>query len=64
MSQMKTRTMMVAKIVTALLGVAFNFAGAYWYGTPGIVIANILFSISFFLWMIVLAKSEGVEKCF
>ncbi len=64
MSQMKTRAMMAAKIVTALLGVAFNFAGAYWYGTAGIVIATVLFSMLFFLWMAVLAKSEGIEKCF
>ena len=30
----------VAKIVTALLGVMFNFAGAYFFGIPGIVFAG------------------------
>jgi len=55
MSQMKTQTMMAAKIVTALLGVVLNFAGAYWYGITGIVIAGILFSVSYFLWMAVLS---------
>ncbi len=64
MSQMKTHTMMAAKIITALLGVAFNLAGAYWYGTTGIVIAGILFSVSYFIWMTVLSKYEGVERCF
>jgi len=64
MSQMKTYTMMAAKIITALLGVTFNLAGAYWYGTTGIVIAGILFSVSYFIWMAVLSKYEGVERCF
>lgn len=59
MSQMKTHTMAVAKIISALLGVIFNFAGAYWYGTTGIVIAGVLFSVSYFLWMVVLSKKAG-----
>ncbi|SRR6266571_2298482 len=63
MSKMKTHTMMAAKIMTALLGVTFNFAGAYWYGTTGIVIAGILFSVSYFIWMAVLSKHDGVEIC-
>ncbi len=64
MSQMKTHAMMGAKIITALLGVTFNFVGAYWYGTTGIVIAGVLFSVSYFIWMAVLSKYEGVERCF
>lgn len=63
MSQMKTKTIMGAKIITALMGVAFNFSGAYWYGTTGIVIAGILFSVSYFIWMAVLSKHKGAEKC-
>lgn len=62
MSQLKTRTMIVAKIVTALFGVVLNFAGAYWYGIAGIVIAGILFSLSYVLWMAVLSKYEGAKK--
>jgi len=62
MSQMKTQTMMVAKIVTALLGVALNFAGAYLYGITGIVVAGILFSVLYFIWMAVLVK-KGMRKC-
>jgi len=56
MSQMKTHTMMAAKIITALLGVTFNLVGAYCYGTTGIVIAGVLFSALYFLWMVVLSK--------
>jgi O-antigen/teichoic acid export membrane protein len=55
MSQMRTRAMMAAKIVTALAGVVFNFAGAYWRGTAGIVIAGVLFSVLYFAWMAVLS---------
>lgn len=55
MSQMKTQAMMSATIITALLGVMLNLAGAYWYGTAGIVGAGILFSFMYFLWMLVLS---------
>jgi O-antigen/teichoic acid export membrane protein len=63
MSQLKTQLMMTAKIITALLGVAFNCAGAYWYGTVGIVIASILFSVSFFSWMALLSRHSGEKNC-
>lgn len=56
MSQMKTKTMALAKIMTALMGVLFNFVGAYLYGITGIVVANVLFSILSFLWMILLLR--------
>lgn len=62
MSQLKTRAMIVAKVVTALFGVVLNFVGAYWYGTPGIVVAGILFAVFYFLWMAVLSKREGVQN--
>jgi O-antigen/teichoic acid export membrane protein len=58
MSQLKTRAMMAAKVITALLGVVLNFAGAYWYGIPGIVVAGILFAVSYFLWMALLSKRD------
>lgn len=58
MINLKTQTMMVAKIITALLGIVFNLAGAYWYGITGIVIASVLFSLAYFLWMVVLSKSK------
>lgn len=62
-AQMKTREMIGAKIVTALLGTTLNFAGAYWYGITGIVCAGILFSILYFIWMVVLV-TDGRNKCF
>lgn len=55
-AQMKTREMMVAKIVTALLGVALNLAGAYWYGITGIIYAGLMFAALYFVWMAVLVN--------
>lgn len=59
MSQMKTHAMMRVKISTALLGIASNFAGAYWYGIRGIVIAGLFFSVVYFIWMVLLSKTCG-----
>lgn len=58
MSQMRTQSMMVAKIVTALLGVALNIAGAYCYGIAGIVAAIVIFSVVYLLWMVLLARQR------
>jgi O-antigen/teichoic acid export membrane protein len=63
MSQMKTHEMMMAKIITALLCVALNIVGAYWYGITGIIIAGIVFSVSYFVWIAVLSKQERVKEC-
>ena len=58
MIHLKTQTMMVVKITTAMFGIVFNFVGAYLYGITGIVIASILFSLSYFLWMTVLSINK------
>ena len=63
-AKLKTREMMVAKIVTALLGLGFNFVGAYWFGITGIVCAGVLFAIIYFLWMVVLVNDGSEKKCF
>lgn len=56
LAQMRTREMMAATIVTALCGVALNLIGAYWFGIIGVVGAGALFSVSYFIWMVVLVK--------
>lgn len=58
MSQMKTQLMIGAKIITATLGVFFNFVGAYWYGLQGVVFASVLFSVIYFLWMSVISYQQ------
>jgi hypothetical protein len=50
--------MMVAKIVTAVLGVIFNFAGAFLFGILGVVSALVLFSFIYFFWMAMLSKQK------
>lgn len=60
-SQMKIFKIMKVKIVTSLAGVIFNFAGAYWYGIKGIVIAGVSFALMYFLWMLVLLKYRGIK---
>ncbi|MBU0878488.1 MAG: oligosaccharide flippase family protein [Candidatus Omnitrophica bacterium] len=57
-SRMKTRVMMVAKITTALLGVVFNFAGAFFFDIPGVVFAGVLFSLLYFFWMAVIQRER------
>lgn len=61
MSQMKTQVMIAPKLITALLGVALNVGGAYWYGVAGIVIAGLLFSVTYLLWMAALARHQGIS---
>ena len=47
-SEMKTLTMTWAKIITAILGTAFNFIGAYIAGILGVVVAIVVFSAVYF----------------
>ena len=56
MGKMKIKKIMLVKIITALFGIMLNFVGAYCYGTLGIVIASVLFSISYFLSTAVASK--------
>lgn len=63
-AQMKTREMMAAKIVTALLGISLNFVGAYWYGITGIICAGLIFSMLYFVWMVALVNNGSNKKCF
>jgi len=58
MSRMRTHTMVTAKIVTALLGVACNVLGAYFFGVQGVVAANVLFSTVYLLWMTALLRES------
>ncbi len=55
MSGTDTRLLVRPKMVTAIAGVLFNVAGAYWYGLQGVVMANVLFGLLYFVWIAVLA---------
>lgn len=56
MSQMRTHTMVVAKIATAILGVILNMVGAYLLGIAGIVFASVLFSALYSAWIVTLSN--------
>ncbi len=58
LSMMKTRTLMPAKIVTAVAGIILNFVGAYWFGIAGIVAAMVIFAIGFTCWSTILFVRE------
>ena len=61
MSEMRSATMTAAKISTALVGIAFNVIGAELGGIQGVVSALVAFSVLYFFWMAVLAKSLSVK---
>ena len=55
-SQMKTQSMIIVKITTAILGVIFNFAGAFYWGIQGIILSGVLFSVVYLGWMFIIFK--------
>lgn len=58
MSEMKPSAMSSAKIVTALIGVLLNVIGAAFAGMSGVVGALVVFSGTYFVWMVVLGRSS------
>ncbi len=56
MSEMKSSMMTSAKITTALTGTLLNVIGASLAGIDGVVIALIIFSLSYFVWMAFLSR--------
>jgi O-antigen/teichoic acid export membrane protein len=57
MSQMKTRMMMIVKILISIFGIVLNFSGAYFYGIKGVISASVLTSVLYFLGMSLLSVS-------
>jgi len=56
MSEMKSRAMTAAKILTASLCVGMNIFGALWFGVQGVVGALVTFSFIFLVWMVIIAR--------
>lgn len=54
--ELKMHKLMIIKIMTALIGTVFNFVGAYWYGTAGIVGAGLAFSMLYLFWMMAIVR--------
>ena len=53
----ETRALLRPKIVTALLAIAMNFAGARWFGLSGVIFAGIAFGLVYLLWLLILARA-------
>lgn len=57
MSEMKTSSLTIVKITTALIGVLCNVLGAIYFGMEGVVGALVVFSVIYFVWMAVIARN-------
>jgi O-antigen/teichoic acid export membrane protein len=62
MSEMRSAAMLRVKIVTAVLGIAFNIYGASVAGTKGITFSAVAFSTVYFLWMLSLSRSRAAKS--
>jgi O-antigen/teichoic acid export membrane protein len=51
MSDLKTKALILPKIISSLLGVGLSILGAYYGGINGIVIASVTFSLLQFIWL-------------
>jgi O-antigen/teichoic acid export membrane protein len=61
MSEMRSSTMTIAKIVTAIFGIVFNVSGAWLFGLAGVVAALLAFSTLYFGWMAWLAQCRPIN---
>jgi O-antigen/teichoic acid export membrane protein len=57
MSEMKSSSLTIVKIVTALIGILCNVLGAAYAGMQGVVGALVVFSVIYFVWMTVIARN-------
>lgn len=60
-SKFATNKLIVPKIATAILGVVLNLIGAYFWGIAGIVGANTVFSATYLVYMIYVARRIVVQ---
>ena len=50
-SDMRVHRLLMPKIGSAVAGMGLYFGGSRWWGTPGVVIAGVLFSLLHLLWI-------------
>jgi O-antigen/teichoic acid export membrane protein len=58
MTELRTGELLKVKVGTALFGIVMNYLGAWLFGVIGIVCAQIFFSVSYLIWMIILIKKK------
>ena len=52
MSENRSNKLLFAKIGSAIVAIAANFFGAYWFGIAGVVFGLVMFSVVFLIWVI------------
>jgi O-antigen/teichoic acid export membrane protein len=60
--KLQTRSLLVPKVVTAVLAVGMNFVGAQYFGVDGVVAGLIGFSMLYFAWMFLLFTSKTTDQ--
>ena len=63
MTGVHTNRLLAPKILTALCGIGANLAGAYLYGLPGVVVANLVFSLLYCTWILLLWRDRNHRRC-
>ncbi|MEB3200920.1 MAG: oligosaccharide flippase family protein [Synechococcaceae cyanobacterium] len=59
MAEKRSEALKVVKINTCIGATGLNILGAKFYGMPGVVGAVVLFSLVYFVWMLLLCRSTG-----
>jgi hypothetical protein len=54
--ELDSRSLLIPKIGTAVVGVGCNFAGARYFGSIGVVAGLLGFSLIYLVWMLALAR--------
>jgi len=58
MSSLESKSLILPKVVTAVIGVGLNCLGAALFGIPGVVAAGVLFGAAYLIWILALAATK------
>lgn len=61
LSEMRTSSLTMVKIITSLVGVFCNVLGAAFAGIIGVVVSLVMFSLIHFVWIAILSREIDVE---
>ncbi|MBL1457970.1 MAG: oligosaccharide flippase family protein [Methylophaga sp.] len=51
MSSLQTKSLIIPKVISPVIGIFLNLAGAYFYGLEGVVFAHLLYALIYLGWM-------------
>lgn len=58
LSELRSSSLLAIKIITALIAVLINVLGAWLYGFLGVIVALVIFSLIYLIWMLIMAKGS------